>query len=305
MRIPFLKIDQDALVRARTMSRLLKQPLYAGIGIANELFAWALDMAPEHNGEVDLSGRIADEDPAALIAAAVGWEGDPRALLVALIRVGFVAPVGSEPARVKGLDRYLDALPRTPEQRSEQAKRAADVRWSGRPPPPTPSAPMLKDAPASGSIAPALLIDARAVLIDAQTQTQTQTQRKTTTTGPTPEDLVVGEEFWGPTRDDRRELELDASEEPPPGWTEFAVRKKRAGFTPRDVRGAHMAFVRDPDFLGKRWPVAVFLSPKVYAHRLKKLGPAPPPADDPNDYERLRAAIAADTNSSSVWGASP
>ncbi len=110
MRLPFVQLKQDAIVKARTMARLLKIPAYAGIGLAGELFVWALDMAPEFaDGTVDWSGDLGKEDPAPLVAAAVGWEGDPEQLLAAFVRVGFVqAPDRHlrKNARVRGLDCY-------------------------------------------------------------------------------------------------------------------------------------------------------------------------------------------------------
>lgn len=110
MRLPFIQLKQDAIVKARTMARLLKIPAYAGIGLAGELFVWAVDMAPENDdGQVDWSGDLGKEDPAPLVAAAVGWDGDPDALLAAMIRVGFVqasSPHLRKNARVKGLDIY-------------------------------------------------------------------------------------------------------------------------------------------------------------------------------------------------------
>jgi hypothetical protein len=110
VRLPFIQLKQDAIVKARTMARLLKIPAYAGIGLAGELFVWALDMAPEdESGNVDWSGDLGKGNPAELVAAAVGWEGDQEQLLAAFIRVGFVQAADShlrKSARVRGLDCY-------------------------------------------------------------------------------------------------------------------------------------------------------------------------------------------------------
>lgn len=150
MRLPFVQLRQDAMVRARTMARLLGIPAYAGIGLAAELFAWALDMAPEDaDGNVDWSGDLGAGDPVALVAAAVGWDGDAGALMAALIRVGFVegaTPRANRNARVRGLDCYEATHLKAQKDRD---RKRVQRNSSGR--------------PSDGA---------------GQTQTQTQTQRE-------------------------------------------------------------------------------------------------------------------------------
>ncbi len=102
MRMPWLQIDDDAMTRGRTLARLLDIPDAHGIGLCVALWDWALDMAPEG----DLRGRIADESPASLCRAAVGWAGDAALLWVSYQRIGLIDASG----RVKGLSRYDKVL---------------------------------------------------------------------------------------------------------------------------------------------------------------------------------------------------
>jgi hypothetical protein len=102
MRLPFLQVTQEGMVRARTMARLLRIPEAHGVGLYVTLTAWALDLAPDG----DLSGQLADQDPAALIAAGVGWDGDPAALLEAMLRTTLVMRVASGTHAVAGLGVY-------------------------------------------------------------------------------------------------------------------------------------------------------------------------------------------------------
>jgi hypothetical protein len=159
MRLPFLQVDQDALVRARTMARLLKIPEPHGVGLAVSLFAWGLEMA----GEDDLSGRIVDDQPAEMVAAGVGWERDPGELYKAFQRVGFIelAPADAEADRIKGLDRYESVL----EERRKDRERKASKRSGGHP----------ED---SGGIPADVGRNPADSTRQTQTQTQTQTQKK-------------------------------------------------------------------------------------------------------------------------------
>ncbi len=100
--MPWLQIDDDAMTRGRTLARLLDIPDAHGIGLCVALWDWALDMAPEG----DLRGRIADESPASLCRAAVGWAGDAALLWVSYQRIGLIDASG----RVKGLSRYDKVL---------------------------------------------------------------------------------------------------------------------------------------------------------------------------------------------------
>lgn len=150
MRLPFFQMTQDALVRARTMAGILKIPAAHGIGLAASLFVWALEMATSD----DLTGQIADENPAEVVAAAVGWDGDAIKLYSAMCRVGFIErsqKLEDGFDRVRGLDRYADALA-LPSKRSDAGKIGAAKRWQ------RPSNPMANDG---------------------QTQTQTQTHKET------------------------------------------------------------------------------------------------------------------------------
>lgn len=158
MRLPFLQIDQDALIRARTLAGLLAIPAAHGIGLAVSLFAWALDMAPDG----DLSGHIRDANPAEMVAAGVGWTGDSQRLYLALQRVGFieVAAMANACDRIRGLSRY-EAATTTKAARSEAGRKGAAARWGKRGEAPQP-------------MANACDSDAIRMANDAQTQTQTQ-----------------------------------------------------------------------------------------------------------------------------------
>jgi hypothetical protein len=155
MRLPFLQVSQEGLARARTMARLLRIPETQGVGIYVTLTAWALEMAPDG----DLSGQLEDQDPAVLVAAAVGWEGDPGALLAAMERTKIVMRDASGTHAVAGLDVYSRALTSS-EGRKVAASVAARARWDRN-----------NDASRMPDASPS---HATAMRPDAKTQTQTQ-----------------------------------------------------------------------------------------------------------------------------------
>lgn len=106
--------------------------------------------------------------------------------------------------------------------------------------------------------------------------------------------MVVGKEFWGPTAAVRVAAGLEPGK-PPAKWDAWSVRKKRAGFTPRDVAAAHAAYLADEDFRGKRWPVAIFMTPQVHGSRLKRLPPEPaPPSPLELEFEARLMPLRAD-----------
>jgi hypothetical protein len=158
MRLPFLQVSQEGLARARTMARLLRIPEAHGVGIYVTLTAWALEMAPDG----DLSGQLNDQDPAVLVAAAVGWDGDPGALLAAMERTKIVMRNASGTHAVAGLDVYTRALTSS-EGRKVAASVAARARWDRN-----------NDASRMPDASPS---HADALRPDAKTQTQTQTQK--------------------------------------------------------------------------------------------------------------------------------
>ncbi|MBP6479859.1 MAG: hypothetical protein KA310_03335 [Pseudomonadales bacterium] len=130
LRIPFLKFHATALPRAKMLARILKVPTYAGYGLCVALWEWAINIAPEHNGEVDLSGDIYDKDPATFIAIGIGYEGNAKKLYDAFGRCGFLTlHTKGTLAHINGLPNYEEVIT-TKKQRSEQAKRAADARWA-------------------------------------------------------------------------------------------------------------------------------------------------------------------------------
>jgi hypothetical protein len=140
------------------MARLLRIPETQGVGIYVTLTAWALEMAPDG----DLSGQLEDQDPAVLVAAAVGWEGDPGALLAAMERTKIVMRDASGTHAVAGLDVYSRALTSS-EGRKVAASVAARARWDRN-----------NDASRMPDASPS---HATAMRPDAKTQTQTQTQK--------------------------------------------------------------------------------------------------------------------------------
>jgi hypothetical protein len=127
MRLPWIKVYQDGLVKCRTLARLLKIPTAHGIGIGNMIWSWGLDMAPENDaGDIDLRGHLVG-DPAELIAAAVEWDGDQQRLWQVLCQVGLCAEAkGATPARIKGLKLYAEVL--------EERKRDRDRKKGLAPP---------------------------------------------------------------------------------------------------------------------------------------------------------------------------
>lgn len=158
MRLPFLQVSQEGLARARTMARLLRIPEAHGVGIYVTLTAWAVEMAQDG----DLSGQLEDQEPAVLVAAAVGWDGDPGALLAAMERTRIVMRDASGTHAVSGLDVYERALASS-EGRKVAASVAARARWDRN----NDASRMLDASPSH----------ADAMRPDAKTQTQTQTQK--------------------------------------------------------------------------------------------------------------------------------
>src|SRR4051812_4519671 len=104
MRLPFLKLYQDAFVRARTMAPSLDLEPYAALGLQATLWAWGLDMSPEE----EVTGVFEDRagDPAGLIADAVGWKGSKEKLLTAFIRVHVIELRPPRSFFIVGLHQY-------------------------------------------------------------------------------------------------------------------------------------------------------------------------------------------------------
>ncbi len=117
MRLPFLKLFQNAWVRARTLASLLRgafdsmgnQELlfkWAAMGLQVDLWQVALEMSPE---EGPITGVFEDDDPASLLAAWLSWDGDPSALLSAFLRVHLVE-LRDGGFFVVGLPQYQEVL---------------------------------------------------------------------------------------------------------------------------------------------------------------------------------------------------
>lgn len=167
-RLPFIQAAQDLFPRARMLARFLRIPESQGVGLAVMLEAWAVEMAPEG----DTSGQIADDHPEEVVAAALGWDGDPSALYAALIRARFITKTSGETEAgfdfVPGLDKYAKALG-LPTTRSESASKAAKIMWERK-----------KDASRIESACePQATGMHDAKRGDAKTQTQTQTEETT------------------------------------------------------------------------------------------------------------------------------
>lgn len=159
LRIPFLKFHATALPRAKMLARILKVPTYVGYGLCVALWEWAINIAPEHNGEVDLSGDIYDKDPATFIAIGIGYEGNAKKLYDAFGRCGFLTlHTKGTLAHINGLPNYEEVIT-TKKQRSEQAKRAADARWANY--------AKQGETPCSSDAQP-MLPHAQAMLVDAK-----------------------------------------------------------------------------------------------------------------------------------------
>lgn len=143
------------------MARLLAIPEAHGIGLAVAAFAWALDMAPDG----DLSGQLIDDEPAEMVAAAVGWTSEPEKLYRAMVRVGFVEEASGDITdgfdRIRGLNRYESVLV---EREKDRARKAAS---------------RLKRPAMSAGSPP----EVRRTLSEStrKTQTQTHTQREALT----------------------------------------------------------------------------------------------------------------------------
>jgi hypothetical protein len=257
MRLPFLKIQQDAFMRAKLAGGYLRTSRREALGMAADLWAWGVDMTPE-GIDPGLIGCFFDDDPAGVLAAALEWRDGPDALFSAFVRAGFIEPlhvaVGDSDARkiggfrIKGLrDLYGDALG-LPSKRSEAGKKGAAARWQSHDKP----IANLSDA------------DAPPTTTDGQTQkqTQTQTQRQETNdvrppaaTGfpvvpekpDKPDGLWDGMDFWAWAQAKRREAGLQTERRPNDRtvsvWWSQALMQ---GSTPKALRNAFVAFGRDP-----------------------------------------------------------
>ncbi len=101
MRLPWLQVNADGVSRARMLGRLLEIGDNAGIGVALQMWAQALEFAPPG----DFRGLI--PDPRAFVAGCGLNPADTRRVITEMQAVGFVE---LEPQlRVRGLDRYLTA----------------------------------------------------------------------------------------------------------------------------------------------------------------------------------------------------
>jgi hypothetical protein len=248
------------------LARFLSVPEAHAVGIAVMLDAWALEMT-------DAEGRVDDEAPEEVLAAACGWDGEPAALLTGLLRAKIVDAPEHGGIAVVSRRRYESALTGQV-GRSEKARKAAIERWHGK-----------NDAP---SIAPAVHPDACS---DAKTQTQTQTQTEASasqepavavpaamsdkgapgknsgppadfelvaqTPGKPPRRLSAGEELFG--RLERRRQVLCESEGlpfVPSRWPAARINRefgpvakleKANGEDWQRFRGAWNAFIEDPE----------------------------------------------------------
>ncbi len=120
MRLPWIQVDSDGIARGITLARLLKIPEAHGVGLCVLLWNWALEMAPED----DVSGLIADSEPAVLCAAAIGWDGDPHLLWSSFGRVFLV----EKKNRVKGLNRYEQILKKRHRNKERRASSQPALR---------------------------------------------------------------------------------------------------------------------------------------------------------------------------------
>lgn len=109
MRLPWLQVNGDGIRRAKMVGVMLGIGERAGVGFVLDLWAAALELAPDG----DFSGRVPDAET--LVAAAGGDPRTPGAdpsgsgagaggVVSILQRVGLVATVPE--LRVRGLDRY-------------------------------------------------------------------------------------------------------------------------------------------------------------------------------------------------------
>lgn len=275
-----------------------------------KLIPWALARCPDHLPPSE-SALVEGNAAARKIAAAVGYTGDPEVFVSACERLRY-APLERTAygIRLRGLDRYdagwgsnhrelwaewkdyragLGPRPgATPRPETLQAPATPPPRSPHPPPAVKTGVPRVNtEGPQSEPMfsgCPDADADADADLTTTTTGERTKLAAK--------KPVVVGEDFWGPTREVRLELGLSAPDDPPPKWTTRAEEWARAGFSPADVARAHRAYARDPDFAAKGWPIGIFLSPKVHGERLRRRGPEPDASPAPPD-PAFEAAVAA------------
>lgn len=283
MRLPFLKIQQDAFPRAKMLAGFLRTSRREALGLVLDLWAWGLDLTPEDQPPESI-GVFHDKDPGGLLAAALEWRDGPDCLMDAMTRAGFVELVDGG-LRVRGLDEYATAL-ELPAKRSDAGKRGATKRWQndGKP------------------IANAWQTDGKAIANDGQTQTQTQTQIKeaeeeapqlpvgkvgvsgiqappsliehaasrapanavplTVEKPATPPDTWQAEDFWRWAQWLRQQGGYVA-EKPPPGrklqdWYRMALMTD--GMSVAGLKRAFCAFGRDKHWEAQRFPFGAFIS---------------------------------------------
>lgn len=130
MRLPFLQVHQTAFARVKLLAPVLGVDRQKALGIALDLWAWALELAPEDATPEDI-GVFEDASPGETLAGAVEWTGDAGKLVRGFERAGFVALTATG-FRVRGLSEiYGDLLAERAADR-ERKRRARAERQQGR-----------------------------------------------------------------------------------------------------------------------------------------------------------------------------
>lgn len=125
MRLPFIQVDADAMIRARVLARLLGVDRHRAISIMLDLWTWALEV----DGDERPSGRIQGPDAALQISGAVEWSGDHDAMAAALVSAKLVERT-EDGLRIRGMDRYHAAWDR---QKADKARKAeARAKLAGK-----------------------------------------------------------------------------------------------------------------------------------------------------------------------------
>lgn len=300
MRLPFLQVAQEEVARARTLAGYLSVPWQHAVGMVVALKAAALELAPEG----DVSGAIADPNPAEWMAVQCGWPMDrANALAVALVRCGFAMAGPSGGHSVAGLEPYRAAL-ETSKLRSEAGRRGAEARKTrggyGR------------------AMAGPQQSDGQGMARDAKTQTQTQTQKEETAPAssaseparpaaqlslvdsklpqpesqPTPPPIPAKKrghvpnavsEWYEWSQAERKRLlgdDTPASSLQPHQWSRLGEAVKLHG--QELLKVAHRLFLGDEYCRGQGFPTGLFVSRwEDWVGRAKAAGPAPKPAAEP------------------------
>lgn len=103
MRIPWLRVDAEAIQKALSVAAILKISHNEAIGGLVNLWLWVLS-EPHHDERPD--GWVRGDFAAERIAAATQWKAESNLVIRALVVTGFLTSENRNSMRVRGMSRY-------------------------------------------------------------------------------------------------------------------------------------------------------------------------------------------------------